>query len=113
MLITSFLFASLLLELIVLVIAGVVDCAATFRDLLLCGAPCFNDPAHWRFIFFDVWVQGMVAMIMIRALKRDFTRYNRVATDEEKAEVQLSVFRLLPFLRCSGCYQRVLSGLFM
>jgi transmembrane 9 superfamily protein 2/4 len=31
-------------------------------------------------------VQGLVAMILVRALYRDFSRYNRVATDEEKAE---------------------------
>ncbi len=31
-------------------------------------------------------VQGLVAMIMVRALYKDFSRYNRVATDEEKAE---------------------------
>ncbi len=31
-------------------------------------------------------VQGMVALIMVRALYKDFSRYNRVATDEEKAE---------------------------
>jgi transmembrane 9 superfamily protein 2/4 len=30
--------------------------------------------------------QALVALIMVRALKRDFSRYNRVATDEEKAE---------------------------
>ncbi len=31
-------------------------------------------------------VQGMIAIIMVRALHKDFSRYNRVATDEEKAE---------------------------
>jgi transmembrane 9 superfamily protein 2/4 len=30
--------------------------------------------------------QGLVAMILVRALHRDLSRYNRVATDEEKAE---------------------------
>ena len=33
-----------------------------------------------------LWLQGLVAMILIRALHRDLSRYNRVATDEEKAE---------------------------
>jgi transmembrane 9 superfamily protein 2/4 len=43
------------------------------------------------FSFGVAWVccaaeQGLVAMILVRALYRDFSRYNRVATDEEKAE---------------------------
>ena len=47
---------------------------------------------HWSNItnsfLLVVLLSSIVASILIKALKRDFNRYNRVATDEEKAEDQ-------------------------
>jgi transmembrane 9 superfamily member 2/4 len=50
-------------------------------------SPC---QVHWFSIFnsliISVFLTGMVAMILVRALRADIARYNRVLTEEEKAE---------------------------
>lgn len=50
----------------------------------------YSSDIHWFSILnstiIALFLTGMVAMIMIRAIYKDFSRYNRVATDEEKAE---------------------------
>jgi transmembrane 9 superfamily protein 2/4 len=50
----------------------------------------YNDNVHWFSIInsmiISVFLTGMVAMIMVRALNADISRYNRVLTEEEKVE---------------------------
>jgi len=49
-----------------------------------------DDDIHWfsiiNSLLIVLFLTGMVAMIMMRTLHRDLTRYNRIPTDEEKAE---------------------------
>ena len=49
-----------------------------------------DDDVHWfaivNSLLIVVFLTGMVAMIMMRTLHKDLTRYNRVPTEEEKAE---------------------------
>lgn len=48
------------------------------------------DDVHWfsiiNSLLIVVFLSGMVAMILVRTLHKDLTRYNRVPTAEEKAE---------------------------
>ena len=37
-------------------------------------------------LIISAFLTGMVAMILVRALRADIARYNRVLTEEEKAE---------------------------
>jgi len=50
----------------------------------------YSDYVHWfsivNSIIIAVFLTGLVAMIMVRALRLDIQRYNRVLTEEEKAE---------------------------
>eukprot|EP00947_MAST-08B_sp_MAST-8B-sp1_P002743 g2743.t1 len=50
----------------------------------------FSDEVHWFSIINSLlivfFLTGIVAMIMMRTLHRDLARYNRVPTEEEKAE---------------------------
>jgi len=50
----------------------------------------YSDYVHWfsiiNSVIIAVFLTGLVAMIMVRALRLDIQRYNRVLTDEEKAE---------------------------
>lgn len=59
-------------------------------DIYLSMGNRFSDNIHWfaiiNSLIITVFLTGLVAMILVRALYRDFSRYNRVATDEEKAE---------------------------
>lgn len=59
-------------------------------DVYLSMGNLYSDNVHWfsiiNSLIISVFLTGMVAMIMIRALSADITRYNRVVTDEERAE---------------------------
>jgi transmembrane 9 superfamily protein 2/4 len=59
-------------------------------DIYLNMGNRFPDKIHWfsivNSVVIVVFLTGMIAMILVRALHRDISRYNRVATDEEKAE---------------------------
>lgn len=59
-------------------------------DIYLSMGDLYSDQVHWfalvNAIVIVLFLTGMVAMIMVRALYKDLSRYNRVATDEEKAE---------------------------
>lgn len=59
-------------------------------DVYLNMGGAFSDDIHWFAIanafIITLFLSGMVAMILVRALYKDLSRYNRVATDEEKAE---------------------------
>lgn len=61
-------------------------------DVYLSMDDAFSDDIHWFAIansfIISLFLTGMVAMILVRALYKDLSRYNRVATDEEKAEDQ-------------------------
>ena len=50
--------------------------------------PCRQ--VHWfsiiNSLIISAFLTGMVAMILVRALRADIARYNRVLTEEEKAE---------------------------
>merc|ERR1719163_1976669 len=50
----------------------------------------FNNDVHWfsiiNSLLLVLFLTGIVAMIMMRTLHRDLARYNRVPTEEEKAE---------------------------
>jgi len=49
-----------------------------------------SDEVHWfsiiNSLLIVVFLTGMVAMILMRTLHKDLTRYNRVPTEDEKAE---------------------------
>ena len=51
-------------------------------------SPCRQ--VHWfsiiNSLIISAFLTGMVAMILVRALRADIARYNRVLTEEEKAE---------------------------
>ena len=59
-------------------------------DIYLSMGGLYSDNVHWFSIInsmiISVFLTGMVAMIMVRALRADISRYNRVLTEEEKAE---------------------------
>jgi transmembrane 9 superfamily protein 2/4 len=59
-------------------------------DIYLSMGGLYSDNVHWfsiiNSLIISVFLTGMVAMIMVRALRADITRYNRVLTEEEKAE---------------------------
>jgi len=59
-------------------------------DLYLSAGTAETAEVHWFSIINSVlivfFLSGMVAMILVRTLHKDLTRYNRVPTDEEKAE---------------------------
>ena len=61
-------------------------------DIYLSMGGLYSDYVHWfsivNSIIIAVFLTGLVAMIMVRALRLDIQRYNRVLTDEEKAEDQ-------------------------
>lgn len=59
-------------------------------DVYLSSKNKSSDEVHWfsiiNSLLIVVFLTGMVAMIMMRTLHRDLSRYNRVPTEEEKAE---------------------------
>jgi transmembrane 9 superfamily protein 2/4 len=59
-------------------------------DIYLSMAGRYDDEVHWfsiiNALLIVLFLTGMVAMIMMRSLHRDITRYNRVPTAEERAE---------------------------
>lgn len=59
-------------------------------DIYLSMGNLYDDQVHWfalvNALVIVLFLSGMVAMILVRALYKDLSRYNRVATDEEKAE---------------------------
>jgi len=62
---------------------------ATRWDKYLNMNNLYSDTVHWYNIINSTLVilvlTAMVALVLMRTLKRDFSRYNRVPTDEEKA----------------------------
>jgi len=67
-----------------------VKWASRWDVYLSMGDGAANDDVHWFAIVnaavIAVFLTGLVALILWRAIHRDVTRYNRVATEEEKAE---------------------------
>lgn len=59
-------------------------------DVYLSMNHAVPDKVHWfsivNSILIVLFLAFMVAMILIRALNRDISKYNRLPTDEEKAE---------------------------
>ena len=59
-------------------------------DIYLSMGDLYSDNVHWFSIInsmiISVFLTGMVAMILVRALRADITRYNRELSEEEKAE---------------------------
>lgn len=59
-------------------------------DIYLSMGHRYRDDIHWFSIINSIviclFLTGMVAIIVVRAVHRDITRYNRVPTDEERAE---------------------------
>jgi transmembrane 9 superfamily protein 2/4 len=59
-------------------------------DIYLTMGNRYSDNIHWYSIFnsliIAVFLTGIVALIMVRVLRLDIQRYNRVMTEEEKAE---------------------------
>jgi transmembrane 9 superfamily protein 2/4 len=59
-------------------------------DLYLSAGTAETAEVHWfsiiNSLLIVLFLSGMVAMILVRTLHRDLNRYNRVLTDEEKAE---------------------------
>jgi len=59
-------------------------------DVYLSMNQRYDDDVHWfsiiNSLLIVLFLTGMVAMIMLRTLHKDLTRYNRVPTEEEKAE---------------------------
>jgi len=59
-------------------------------DVYLNMGGLYSNSVHWfsiiNSLIISVFLTGMVAMIMVRALHADIARYNRVLTEEEKAE---------------------------
>lgn len=59
-------------------------------DIYLNMGNRFSKDVHWfsivNSLIIVIFLSGIVATILVRALNRDLSRYNRVATDEEKAE---------------------------
>lgn len=65
---------------------------ATRWDIYLSMGGDMHDDVHWlsitNSILVAVFLSALVALIMVRTLRRDLMRYNRIPTDEEKAEEQ-------------------------
>lgn len=61
-------------------------------DIYLSMADRYDDEVHWFSIvnaaLIAVFLTGMVAMIMVRALRADIAHYNRVLTEAEREEQQ-------------------------
>jgi len=59
-------------------------------DIYLSMGNRYDDEVHWfsivNSVLIVVFLTGMVAMIMTRTLRRDVQQYNRVLTEEERAE---------------------------
>jgi transmembrane 9 superfamily protein 2/4 len=59
-------------------------------DIYLSMGNLYSDTVHWfsivNSVIIAVFLTGLVAMIMVRALRMDIQKYNRVPTEEEKAE---------------------------
>lgn len=59
-------------------------------DIYLSMDDAVPDKVHWfsivNSLLIVVFLTAMIAMILLRNLRRDITRYNRVLTDEEKQE---------------------------
>ena len=59
-------------------------------DIYLSMADRYDDEVHWfsiiNALLIVLFLTGMVGMIMVRSLRRDIARYNRVPTEEELAE---------------------------
>ena len=59
-------------------------------DIYLSMGGLYSDNVHWfsivNSLIISVFLTGMVAMILVRALHADIARYNHVPTEEEKAE---------------------------
>ena len=87
-------------------------------DIYLSMDNAVPDKVHWfsivNSLLIVLFLTGMIAMILVRNLTNDISRYNRVPTDEEKADdreetgwklVHSDVFRpptTLPMLLCVG-----------
>jgi transmembrane 9 superfamily protein 2/4 len=88
-------------------------------DVYLTNNNAVSDKVHWfsivNSIVIVLFLSFMVGMILVRALNKDISRYNRVATDEDKADaaeefgwklVHADVFRPpsnYPMLYCIVC----------
>ena len=63
---------------------------ATRWDHILSMDSLYPNSVHWfsivNSLIISVFLTGMVAMILVRALHADIAHYNRVLTEEEKAE---------------------------
>lgn len=61
----------------------------------------FCGQVHWfsiaNSLLIVLFLTGMIAMILIRNLCRDITRYNRVPTEEERAEERCVSQVLMPY----------------
>mmetsp|Transcript_19651 Transcript_19651/g.38394 ORF Transcript_19651/g.38394 Transcript_19651/m.38394 type:complete len:657 (+) Transcript_19651:247-2217(+) len=59
-------------------------------DVYLTSKNKRSDEVHWfsiiNSLLIDVFLTGMVAMILMRTVYRDLSRYNRVPTEEERME---------------------------
>lgn len=66
-------------------------------DIYLSMGGRYSDEIHWfaivNSVIIAVFLTGLVAMIMARALYRDLSRYNRVATGETRAFIFLLLWR--------------------
>lgn len=66
---------------------------------------------HWfsivNSLLIVLFLTAMIAMILIRNLHRDIMRYNRVPTDEEKAEEREETGWKVRFTACGGGQGRV------
>jgi transmembrane 9 superfamily protein 2/4 len=61
-------------------------------DIYLSMGNRYSDEVHWfsiiNSVLIAVFLTGMVALILMRTLRKDLVFYNRVMTDEEKQEQQ-------------------------
>lgn len=61
-------------------------------DIYLSMGHLYSDSVHWfsiiNSVIIAIFLTGMIAMTMVRALRLDIQKYNRVMTEEEKAEEQ-------------------------
>lgn len=62
----------------------------SFARICMLRSGLFCGQVHWfsiaNSLLIVLFLTGMIAMILIRNLCRDITRYNRVPTEEERAE---------------------------
>jgi hypothetical protein len=73
---------------------AVVACSlvaqATRWDIYLSMDGQTHDDIHWlsitNSILVAVFLTALVALILVRTLRKDLMRYNRIPTDEERAE---------------------------